>query len=185
MSEAKKTLNFPYAGFWKRFAAALIDLLLVIIVVYGILFLLEISGLMNLEVVQIPFVLFAMGFPWMYFAKMESSDKQATLGKLALKIKVAGLDGGRINFAKASGRYWAKFIPLGLVYITNPVPNDVIGAIALSIATTLRHPFSSFEYAPFITILSLAPFIWFGSIAFTAKKQAPHDMVTKCLVLKK
>jgi uncharacterized RDD family membrane protein YckC len=41
---------------------------------------------------------------------MESSSKQATIGKLMLKIRVTNATGARIGFGRASGRYFAKFI---------------------------------------------------------------------------
>jgi uncharacterized RDD family membrane protein YckC len=45
---------------------------------------------------------------WLYLALMESSAKQATLGKMALGIVVTDLNGGRISFARATGRYFSK-----------------------------------------------------------------------------
>ena len=47
---------------------------------------------------------------WFYFAAMESSPKQATLGKLALSMKVTSLQGERISFGKATGRYFGKIL---------------------------------------------------------------------------
>ena len=47
---------------------------------------------------------------WLYFAIMESSDKQATLGKMALDIRVVNREGGRISFARATGRNFAKIL---------------------------------------------------------------------------
>ncbi len=47
---------------------------------------------------------------WLYFALMESSSKQATLGKMALGLKVTDMSGNRISFARATGRYFGKFI---------------------------------------------------------------------------
>lgn len=47
---------------------------------------------------------------WLYFALMESSSKQATLGKMALGIIVTDLDGNRISFGRASGRYFGKIL---------------------------------------------------------------------------
>ena len=41
---------------------------------------------------------------------MESSQKQATLGKIIVGIKVTDLEGNRISFAKASGRHFGKYI---------------------------------------------------------------------------
>lgn len=57
---------------------------------------------------------------WLYFALMESSAYQGTLGKMALGIRVTDLDGGQIDFGRATGRYFAKilsFITLMIGYI--------------------------------------------------------------------
>jgi len=47
---------------------------------------------------------------WLYFALMESSLKQATLGKMVLRIKVTDSAGNRISFGKASGRHFGKYL---------------------------------------------------------------------------
>lgn len=47
---------------------------------------------------------------WLYSALMECSATQATLGKMACGIKVTDLDGKRISFARATGRYFSKII---------------------------------------------------------------------------
>jgi uncharacterized RDD family membrane protein YckC len=47
---------------------------------------------------------------WIYEASMESSSRQATVGKMALGLKVTDLEGRRISFARASGRHFAKYI---------------------------------------------------------------------------
>jgi uncharacterized RDD family membrane protein YckC len=47
---------------------------------------------------------------WLYFTILESSPKQATLGKMALGIVVTDLNGNRISFGRANGRYWSKII---------------------------------------------------------------------------
>jgi Tfp pilus assembly major pilin PilA len=57
---------------------------------------------------------------WLYYAAMESSSAQATLGKLALGVKVTDLTGNRIGFGRATGRYFAKIISglaLGIGYV--------------------------------------------------------------------
>jgi uncharacterized RDD family membrane protein YckC len=63
-------------------------------------------------------VAIAMG--WAYKAGMESSRYQATLGKLAMRLKVTDLEGNRLSLAHASGRYAAKFLSaltLGIGYL--------------------------------------------------------------------
>lgn len=47
---------------------------------------------------------------WLYFAFCESSAWQATVGKLAMGIRVTDLDGRRIGFVRALGRYAAKIL---------------------------------------------------------------------------
>jgi uncharacterized RDD family membrane protein YckC len=47
---------------------------------------------------------------WIYEAGMESSSKQATLGKMALGLKVTDEYGKRIGFARASARFFSKIL---------------------------------------------------------------------------
>ena len=54
---------------------------------------------------------------WLYFAFMESGPRQATWGKRLLKIKVVGKDGGRISFARATGRAFSKWLSSMIMYI--------------------------------------------------------------------
>jgi uncharacterized RDD family membrane protein YckC len=145
-----------YAGFWKRFAAAIID------------------GLVMTPVnilMQLPFGIspFSAGLEadattddlisyftrvgiasaltivvaWLYYAFMESSKYQATLGKMVLGIVVTDMNGQRISFGRATGRHFGK----------------IISQIIL--------------------------FIGYFMIAFTEKKQGLHDMMASCLVVVK
>ncbi|MDP8228496.1 MAG: RDD family protein [Candidatus Electryoneaceae bacterium] len=84
-----------YAGFWRRFVAAIIDETLV----WTIIILLLQLGLFP-----------ALLLGWLYYALMESSVRQATLGKMAIGIIVTDINGGRISFARATGRYFSKCI---------------------------------------------------------------------------
>ena len=119
-----------YAGFWRRVAALLIDglvltpvsLLIVFVLLrsnYGVFFT-YLNSLQDAEqiayfvTVFLSRVLFSnilyFVVAWFYFAIMESSKKQATLGKLALGIIVTDLGGERISMGRATGRYFAKMI---------------------------------------------------------------------------
>lgn len=53
---------------------------------------------------------FSIVLQWLYYALMESSKKQATLGKMALGLKVTDMQGNRITFGRATGRYFGKII---------------------------------------------------------------------------
>ncbi len=103
-----------YTGFWKRFAAAIIDGIVTMIgsfavgLVFGII--------MVAGGTDDPVVLEGMGnilgiiLGWIYFAVMESSPTQGTLGKMALGAKVTDLEGNKIGFGKATGRHFGKII---------------------------------------------------------------------------
>ena len=111
-----------HAGFWKRFAASTIDGLLMGVVMLLVLGLggamlgvgmssmasdlasgtLGIAFILGLYVV--PIVLQAAYFTWMH-----ASAHQATLGKLAVGIKVAQTDGRRISTGRSLGRFAAYF----------------------------------------------------------------------------
>jgi len=87
-----------YAGFWMRVGAHLLDILILIIPMT----LLSFVPLIN--------IVAAFVGPWLYFALQESSGRQATLGKLALKIYVTDLQGRRISFGQATGRHFGKIV---------------------------------------------------------------------------
>ncbi len=121
--------NIPvtYAGFWKRFVAYLIDSIVVsltsliilvpIILMFGIGILsqdeMEEGEAAGLFIALLGAYMFLIMFivigQWLYFALMESR-KGATLGKMALGITVTDMNGGRISFGKATGRYFGKIL---------------------------------------------------------------------------
>ncbi len=151
-----------YAGFWKRFAAYLIDSIIMGAVTFLVLlpFLAALgigagvssamedseatAGLIGLLIGAYLFAIFVLMIAqWLYFALMESSSRQATLGKMALGIIVTDLNGGKISFGKATGRYFGKIIS-GMIFC-----------------------------------------IGYLMAAFTDKKQALHDMMAGTLVVDK
>jgi uncharacterized RDD family membrane protein YckC len=157
--------NFPYADFWLRALAHLIDGL--IVSVACLILLLPFFGLTgagkhfanlphqpdpNAEAafmatfifLIIIFAIIAVVLQWLYFAYLESGEKQATWGKQAMGMYVTDMAGQRITFGRASGRFFAKIVS-GLV--------------------------------PFL--------IGYIMAAFTARKQALHDMIANTLVLKR
>ncbi|MDX6534177.1 MAG: hypothetical protein QOF68_1921 [Gaiellales bacterium] len=120
-----------YAGFWKRAAAFLIDA--IILAVPNAIILAALGRSSGDLVVLV--------LDWLYFAYQESSEAQATLGKRALGIKVTDVEGNRITFARATGRYFAK----------------ILSALTLLIGYIMA--------------------------AFTARKQALHDLIAGTLVV--
>lgn len=110
---------FGYAGFWKRLFAFMIDWLILglIIAAFGILLSgsTEFTGMVeNSEgLLELAGIL----LPWLYYAGMESSEQQATLGKLALNIRVTDMEGRRIGFLRATVRHFAKILSSMLLLI--------------------------------------------------------------------
>jgi uncharacterized RDD family membrane protein YckC len=128
-------VNVSYAGFWKRFVAYIIDdiilsiagflVILLIGVLFGLSFLSLLSGDAESKVALIVAAASAivmaivalMIIGWLYYALMEASANQATLGKMAIGIKVTDLDGNRISFGRATGRYFGKIVSAMIFYI--------------------------------------------------------------------
>lgn len=157
-----------YAGFWKRFAAYLIDSIIIGIVLGIVLFIF--GGLFGLGMMSSDMEfdeesmemddpaamlvgamigsimllwLVAMVAQWLYFALMEASSNQGTLGKMAMGIKVTDMMGYPITFGRATGRYFGKILS---------------GAILM---------------------------IGYIMAGFTERKQALHDMMAGTLVVDK
>lgn len=150
-----------YAGFWKRFAAVLIDgIILSVVSLFLLVPLLGMLGLGFLDAAMndgdpsaglivaiigayLGTLMMSFLAGWLYYALMESSNKQATLGKMALGIIVTDMNGNRISFGRATGRYFGKFLSALILYVG---------------------------------------YIMAG---FTEKKQALHDIIAGCLVVNK
>jgi uncharacterized RDD family membrane protein YckC len=98
----------PYAGFWQRVAAVLIDGLLLGVVTAPITLAVAGDDYFSPAASGANTITTVIG--WLYYALMESSTKQATLGKMALGIVVTDMEGRRIGFGKATGRYFAKIL---------------------------------------------------------------------------
>lgn len=116
-----------YAGFWLRFVAWFIDAIISGIagaIVGGIVgFIIGLSmASSGSSTQQIEAIAGVMGqllgivIGWLYCAIMESSSTQATLGKMALGLRVTDMEGNRISFGRASGRHFAKILS-GLILL--------------------------------------------------------------------
>ncbi|MFS0654327.1 RDD family protein [Bacillus sp. 179-C3.3 HS] len=62
-------------------------------------------------------ILIGIVVQWLYYAIMESSKLQGTLGKMAVGIKVTKVTGEKITFAQATGRYFSKIFLSPILYI--------------------------------------------------------------------
>ena len=101
------------AGFWKRLIAFIVDSIIIILVSAVLLMILRygfgVSSLFIIEpqVFAIWYIIVIMSL-WLYYAIMESSRCQGTLGKMLLGIYITDEQGQRIGVGRASGRYFLK-----------------------------------------------------------------------------
>lgn len=121
-----------YAGFWKRFAAYCIDYVVVTAITYAVMIPVAVIGAIGIGAsasgdnpvasgVGIALVglgyLIAILMPLLYFVWMHASRHQATLGKLAVGVKVVRTDGTRISFWRAFGRILATILSTLILFI--------------------------------------------------------------------
>jgi uncharacterized RDD family membrane protein YckC len=158
-----------YAGFWLRVAAAIIDLIILAIPLAMAVSYLSVAmgswrAFLKLHPGQSPeeivaafghaylfaILCFFIVSGWLYFALFESSPWQGTLGKKFIGLSVADLQGNRVTFGRASGRFFGGRL--------------------------LAH-------VPFIGSLYIA--VDCICAGLTSRKQALHDMLSGCLVLRK
>jgi len=123
--------KLPYASFTRRAAARFIDLCLVLLpclIFYlinrALVSPLKYTALFNWKRPESATMFMSDDFPgvftiftvvklfiaYPYFALMESSHWQGTFGKQVMRIKVTDINGNRISFARATGRYFLKII---------------------------------------------------------------------------
>ncbi|WP_435417072.1 RDD family protein [Parerythrobacter aurantius] len=117
-----------YAGFWIRVAAYLIDIVVLYIAQFAIFAVLGVSlfasgslesGASDVFATTggtLAYLVTLVG-TILYYVLMESSERQGTLGKIALGLIVTDSAGNRISAARATGRYFAKIVSAMILLI--------------------------------------------------------------------
>jgi len=116
-----------YAGFWRRFWSHVLDrfILGVVLTPVGFMVLMPLMATSSIgwtetdlpeeAITALLGAVFTVAFlalsgSWLYYALLQSSSRQATLGQLALGLRVTDLEGRRVSFARASGRHFATLL---------------------------------------------------------------------------
>ncbi|MEK0267815.1 RDD family protein [Stenotrophomonas rhizophila] len=104
-----------YAGFWKRYAAYFIDYILLTVVTLPLSMIINVMGVSSgSEGMQVALTLVVMLLSMVisigYYAGFHASRGGATLGKMAVGIKVVRGTGERISFLRAFCRYLATIV---------------------------------------------------------------------------
>ena len=110
-----------FGGFWIRFAAYLVDVVVMLIPSLFISFLLHsvipAANDQERSFVNLVGDFFVILVWWVYTAGFLSSPWQATPGKRICGLKVIDCDGGRLSFGQATGRYFASLLSYLLLCI--------------------------------------------------------------------
>lgn len=121
--------NPEYAGFWIRFVAYLLDGIILSVIIGPIFFMFfaPAAGFASFADDPEAALVFAAGMSGfvmielivylLYFAGMESSKYQATLGKMAIGVIVIDENGNRISFGRGVGRLLSKILSGLILYI--------------------------------------------------------------------
>lgn len=114
------TRHYYHAGLIKRFAAYVLDQLIMFVVLLPVL---GIVGMFTLaettqptDLVFGPMQLIQFAATWLYYAYCESSTLRGTIGKRALGLYVTRPHGAPLTFARASLRFFAK-IPAAMLFM--------------------------------------------------------------------
>ena len=125
------TVN-TFGGFWIRFVAYFIDglvLMVPVAIICAIFFVVlgvtwdedeENQGAIIAGVFALAGVLIVIS--WLYEALMTSSERGATLGKMAFGLRIVRADGARLSFGRATARHFLKtmitpLVPFGIGYL--------------------------------------------------------------------
>lgn len=149
----------PYAGFWIRLLAHIIDHVVLGCVALPLYFIIMVPAIVTIVreskygepsphaivgiiVAASVFAVAVLAGTWLYEAILTSSSWQGTVGKRLLRLKVTDEAGNRIGFGRSTGRFFAKIL------------SQII--------------------------------LWIGfiMIAFTDRKRGLHDMICGTLVMK-
>lgn len=113
--------TYCYGGFWRRLVALFIDFVAMLVPLFILTTALRASLVAlidaDTELVNTANSILTTSFWWLYFAGMNSSSWQASVGKRALGMKIVGRDGERISFTRASVRFFAEYLSLLPLFI--------------------------------------------------------------------
>ena len=129
-----------FAGPGRRFIALIIDIIFVIIIdifVMGVTGLTEgvrmayqiirgypvtdrygdvVTSILPTPVIY-SFAVLIILVPWLYFAFLDSSRNQGTLGKIAARVAVTDINGSRITFARGTLHFFAMYLSAFIFFV--------------------------------------------------------------------
>ena len=172
-----------YAGFWKRFGAAIVDMLVFIPFMVVFHFTQGLSILSAMATIVVSSLLFSAYTVYFHY------KFGATLGKMAVGIKITFPDGSKIGLKQALLRSsvdlgFAFFMVLAqVIAIKNADPDIYLNAGFMARAEYIM-PLFPVWYG----VVSAVSQIWFWSeflvLLFNKRKRAIHDFIAGTVVIK-
>ncbi|MBD2480905.1 RDD family protein [Planktothrix sp. FACHB-1365] len=169
------TRTTGYAGFEKRFVALLIDTIIFIFIGFIIVGRSP-SELQQPNAELAMYLILMQIIGWIYYAILESSSIQGTLGKRVVGIIVTNLQGNQISFGKATARYFAKsacfvfWIAAAFMAVMTPS------------TSASDSPYYYLSIALFVIGL-LVGIVGYLMAGYTPEKQALHDIIARCYIV--
>lgn len=186
-----------YASLWRRLGASIVDQIALTIVNFIVVLILGIAlGILMIDldvknvvapVINLISSLLGLLLHWLYYAVMESSETQATFGKMLFGIQVSSMQKQRLSFTRATGRYWAKVLFQLLCTIISVVLVLIIG-LALLPTVGRENPTLAIIIVCLIAVVVSIVVYAGGILAFylySPHRQIMHDMMAKTIVIRK
>jgi len=180
----KKDGQKVYAGFWKRFGAAIVDLLVFIPLIFIVNYLEGISIGIAMITVIIGSTLSSMYTIYFHYRF------GATLGKMAVGIKVTLPNGSTIGLKQAILRSsvdlgFALFIIIAeIIALSNVDPEQYLSAGWME-----RSEYIMPLYPAWYVVVHVGFHVWYWSellvLLFNKRKRAIHDFIAGTVVIKK
>ncbi|MGB0424434.1 MAG: RDD family protein [Flavobacteriales bacterium] len=116
-------ITYELAGFWERFAARILDALIIII----------------------PSFIVPILPGWLYWSLQQSSKAHATVGQSVMGIMVIGADGQEVDFGRATGRYFANLLnaltfPIGHILFFGTEKRQCLHDLVSGCAVVRKNP---------------------------------------------
>lgn len=111
--------NVEFAGFWIRFCALIIDIILLIVLMFTTLFseiLFTLFGMPQL-IFEIFNAIISLGITFAYPILLTASNWQGTIGKKLCGLKVVDENGDKLTIFKSSLRCIGTFISAAVLFI--------------------------------------------------------------------
>ncbi len=168
-----------YSGFWRRVAAAVIDM----IILWPLSWVFVHAQLLPLS--QITGAIVVCALVVIYDIAFVTSGWQATPGKRLMNIYIATFDNHKISPARALGRLGTKAIPASFILIVS-ISVHIAGfeqfeAVNAQAPDLVKVTILWLSIA-MIVVTFLWALLWYIPAAFTREHKAVHDMICKTRV---